>query len=158
QRLRALRSITVHPTRPARAARQLFCNGRRPQSKLPMAPQRHQPSQCDSASFSIASTPPRPDRHYDVVVSQRFSSVPSVVATLTFYTPKTLQWAGTGSVWDTSSLNWTVNGGASTTNYTETDNVRLDPLGAAQATISLGSSLTPGSIVVSNSTYTLTSG
>jgi autotransporter-associated beta strand protein len=111
-----------------------------------------------SASFSIASTAPGQDGNYDVVVSNSFSSVTSVVATLTFYTPKTLQWAGMGSVWDTSSLNWTVNGGASTTNYTETDNARLDPLGAAQPNISLGSSLTPSSIVVSNSTYTLTSG
>lgn len=111
-----------------------------------------------NATYSIASTIVGQDGNYDVVVTNSFSSVTSIVATLTFYAPKTLQWDGIGATWDTSSLNWTLNGGASTTNYTETDNVRFDPLGAAQSTVSLSSSFTPTSITVSNASYTLTSG
>ena len=111
-----------------------------------------------NATYSIALTTAGQDGNYDVVVTNSFSSVTGVVATLTFYAPKTDTWAGTGSAWDFSSLNWTVNGGSSTTNYAETDNVRFDPLGVAQSTVSLGGTVTPSSITVSNGSYTFTGG
>jgi hypothetical protein len=111
-----------------------------------------------NAAFSIAATAAGQDGNYDVIVANSFNSVTSVVATLTFYTPKTAEWDGNGSTWDTNSLYWTLNGGSTTTNYTETDNVRFGPLGAGSATVSLGGTFTPSSITVSNASYMLTSG
>lgn len=111
-----------------------------------------------NASYSIASTAPGQDGNYNVIVSNSFGSVTSIVATLTFYTPKNVQWDGANSAWDTSSANWTTNGGASKIAYTETDNVRFDALGAAQSTISLANTFSPGSITVSSAGYTFTSG
>lgn len=111
-----------------------------------------------NATYSIAATAPGLDGNYDVIVSNGFGSVTSVVASLTFYTPKTVEWDGNGGTWDTTSLFWTLNGGASTTNYTETDTVRFGPLGAAQSSVSLASTFSPSSVTVSNATYTLTSG
>jgi autotransporter-associated beta strand protein len=111
-----------------------------------------------NATYAITSTVGGQDGNYDVVITNSFSSVTSVVATLTFYAPKTDTWAGTGSAWDFSSLDWTVNGGISTTNYADTDNIRFDPLGAAQPTVSLGGTITPGFIIVSNASYTFNSG
>ena len=111
---------------------------------IPMASCRHQPPQrhqCDL--FTIAATASGQDGNYDVIVTNSYSSVTSIVATLTFYTPKTVEWDGNGSTWDASSLFWTLNGGASTTNYTETDNVRFGPLGSGQPVVSLGSTFTP---------------
>lgn len=115
-------------------------------------------SNATNASYSITSTVAGQDGNYDVVVANSFSSATSVVATLTFYAPKTDIWAGTGATWDTNSLNWTQNGGVSPTNYTETDNVRFDPLGLAQPTVTLGGVFTPSSLTVSNASYELTSG
>jgi autotransporter-associated beta strand protein len=111
-----------------------------------------------NATYSIAATALGQDGNYDVIVSNSFSSVTSIVATLTFYTPKIIEWDGNGATWDTASLFWTLNGGASTTNYTDTDNVRFDPLGSAQSTVSLAGTFTPTSITVSNATYMLSSG
>jgi len=111
-----------------------------------------------NATYSIAATALAQDGNYGVIVTNSYGSVTSVLATLTFYTPKLVQWDGNGSTWDTSSLFWTVNHGTSTTNYTETDNVMFDPLGAGQPTVSLAGAFTPSSITVSNATYTLTSG
>jgi hypothetical protein len=111
-----------------------------------------------NATCNIAATALGQDGDYDVIVSNSFSSVTSVVATLTFYTPKTVEWDGNGGTWDTSSLFWTVNNGVSTTNYTETDNVLFDPLGTANSTVTLSSTFTPSSITVSNASYTLTGG
>ena len=111
-----------------------------------------------NTTYSIASTASGQDGNYDVIVSNSFNSVTSVVATLTFYVPKTVEWDGNGSTWDTTSLFWTLNGGVSTTNYMETDNVRFGPLGSGQPVVSLGSTFTPSSITVSNALYLLTSG
>lgn len=111
-----------------------------------------------NAVYTIAAATIGQDGNYDVVVSNSFNSVTSVVATLTFYTPKTVEWDGNGTTWDTTSLFWTVNGGASATNYTETDNTLFDPLGAAQSTVTLAGTFTPSSVTVSNSAYTLTGG
>jgi autotransporter-associated beta strand protein len=111
-----------------------------------------------NATYAIASTVAGQDGNYDVVVTNSFSSITGAVAALTFYAPKTDTWAGTGSTWDFSSLNWTVNGGVSATNYADTDNVRFDPLGAAQSTVSLGGTVSPTSITVSNASYTFISG
>jgi autotransporter-associated beta strand protein len=111
-----------------------------------------------NATYTIAATAPGQDGNYDVIVSNSFSSVTSVVATLALYTPKTIEWEGNGSTWDTTSLFWTVNGGASTTNYHETDNVRFGPLGSAQPTVTLANTFSPTSVTVSNASYTLTGG
>lgn len=111
-----------------------------------------------NATYSIAATALGQDGNYDVIVSNSFNSVTSAVATLTFYTPKTVEWDGNGGTWDTNSLFWTVNGGVSATNYTETDNARFGPLGAGQPSVSLAGTFTPSSITVSNSPYMLTSG
>ncbi|HLX69687.1 MAG TPA: hypothetical protein VKV04_08685, partial [Verrucomicrobiae bacterium] len=111
-----------------------------------------------NATYTISNTAPGQDGNYDVIVSNDFSSVTSVVATLTFYTPKTVEWDGNGATWDTSSLFWTVNAGASTTNYTETDNALFDSLGVAQPTVTLAASLSPSSITVSGASYNLTGG
>lgn len=111
-----------------------------------------------NATYAIASTVSGQDGNYDVVVTNSFSSITSVVETLTFYAPKTDTWAGTGSAWDFSSLNWTINGNMSQTNYADTDNVRFDPLGVAQSSVSLAGTITPGSITVSNASYTFTGG
>jgi fibronectin-binding autotransporter adhesin len=96
--------------------------------------------------------------NYDVVITNSFSSVTSSVATLTFYTPRTLRWSGIGSDWDTTSQNWTANNGGSTTAYIETDIVRFDSLGIAQSSVNLTGSRTPSAIVVSNASYTLSGG
>ena len=111
-----------------------------------------------NATYSIASTVVGQDGNYSVVVTNNFSTVTSIVATLTFYSPKTDTWAGVGPAWDTSSLNWTVNGGVSTTNYADTDNVRFDPRGSAQPNVSLSGTFSPSSITVSNASYEFTSG
>jgi autotransporter-associated beta strand protein len=111
-----------------------------------------------NATYNLVSAQAGQDGNYDVIVSNSFSSVTSVVATLTFYSPKAVEWDGVGSTWDTSSLFWTMNGGASTTNYTETDNVRFGPLGSAQPYVSLAATVTPSSITVSNGSYTFAGG
>ncbi len=111
-----------------------------------------------NSTYAIAATVSGQDGNYDVIVSNSLSAVTSVVSTLTFYTPKIVEWDGNGTAWDTSSLFWTANGGVSTTNYTETDNVLFSPLGSAQPTVSLASTFTPSSITISNSNYTLTAG
>ncbi|HLP78369.1 MAG TPA: autotransporter-associated beta strand repeat-containing protein [Candidatus Paceibacterota bacterium] len=107
-----------------------------------------------NATYSIASAAAGHDGNYDVVLANSFSSMTSVVATLTFYAPKTDTWAGTGSTWDFASFNWTVNGGASTTNYADTDQVRFDPLGIAQPAVTVDGTFSPSSIVISNASYT----
>jgi autotransporter-associated beta strand protein len=111
-----------------------------------------------NATYTIASTAAGQDGDYEVVVSNGFSSMTSTVATLTFYAPKSLEWAGNNSVWDTTTAAWTTNNGASTLAYIETDNVRLGPLGSAQSTVTLSATHTPSAFVVSNGTYTLVSG
>lgn len=111
-----------------------------------------------NATYSIPAATTGQDGDYDVIVSNSFSSVTSVVATVTFYTPKTVTWAGTGSTWDTTELFWTTSGGVTATNYTQTDNVRFDPLGAGQSYVYLSDVVTPGSITVSNGYYTFSGG
>jgi fibronectin-binding autotransporter adhesin len=111
-----------------------------------------------NATYSITAAAPGQDGNYNVIVYNGFSSVTSVVATLTFYTPKTVEWDGNGSTWDTTSLFWTLNGGTTTTNYTDTDNVRFGPLGAGQPVVSLAGTFAPTSVTVSNAAYLLSSG
>jgi len=111
-----------------------------------------------NATYNIPAAGVGQDGNYSVIVSNSFSSATSVVSTLTFYTPKTVEWDGNGAAWDTSSLFWTVNGGVSATNYTDTDNALFSPLGSAQSTVTLAGTLSPGSITVSNAAYTLTGG
>ncbi|HEY1790474.1 MAG TPA: autotransporter-associated beta strand repeat-containing protein [Verrucomicrobiae bacterium] len=81
----------------------------------------------------------------------------SSIAGLTIRIPLNLEWAGTGSSWDTSGLNWTANGNVSQTEYTEADNATFDNLGAAQSTINLAQTVHPTSVTVNGSaSYTLT--
>lgn len=110
-----------------------------------------------NAAYSIAATAAGQDGNYDVVVANSFSSVTGVVATLTFYAPKNVEWRGNGSTWNTSSAFWTLSGGGAGT-YTETDNVRFGPAGSAQPTVTLSGTHTPNSIVISNASYTFVSG
>lgn len=110
-----------------------------------------------NATFTIVSTAPGQDGTYDVVVSNDYGAVTSQVATLAFYTPKRLRWAGTGPVWDTTTANWRTDGGTQTT-YTETDHVLFDPLGASHSYVTLADSFSPSSVTVSNATYTLAMG
>ncbi len=109
-----------------------------------------------NATYSIGATSSGQDGNYDVVVFNSFSSITSSVATLVFYAPKTLEWGGTGSTWDTTSTFWNLNGSAAA--YTETDNVRFGPLGAVQSYVTLNETFAPSSITVSNASYTFASG
>ncbi len=111
-----------------------------------------------NAIYSMNSTSLVQDGIYDVIITNGFNSVTSSVATLTFYSPKLVEWDGNGGTWDTSSLFWTTTHGATTTNYTETDHVLFDPLGAAQPAVTLAATFSPSSITVSNSSYTFTGG
>ncbi|HEX9047463.1 MAG TPA: hypothetical protein VF988_10590, partial [Verrucomicrobiae bacterium] len=111
-----------------------------------------------NATYTITMTVAGQDGNYDVIITNSYGAVTSAVATLTFYTPKAVEWSGNGSTWDTSSLFWTRDGGITTTNYTETDNVLFGPLGAVQSHVSLAGTFTPSSITVSNASYTLISG
>lgn len=107
-----------------------------------------------NATYAITATSAGQDGNYDVVITNSFSAVTSAVATLTFYSPKSLEWAGTGATWDTTSAFWT--GGA--TVYTETDNVLFGQPGSGQPYVTLDAVHTPGSITVSNGSYTLVGG
>ncbi len=96
--------------------------------------------------------------NYDCVIANGFSSVTSSVATLSLHVPRPLRWAGTGSVWDTATANWTTNNGGSFLAYIETDNVRFDPFGAAQPLVTLNAAHTPTSVTVSNASYAFSGG
>jgi autotransporter-associated beta strand protein len=112
-----------------------------------------------NAVYSLAATQTGQDGNYAVVVTNSFSAMTSAMASLTFYAPKTVEWVGgLSSTWDTTTFNWTVNGGTTTTNYADTDNARFDPLGESQSTVSLSDDVTPTSLTVSNASYLLTSG
>jgi autotransporter-associated beta strand protein len=78
----------------------------------------------------------------------------SQTATLTIRVPLNLTWAGTGSAWDVSSLNWTVDNNVSQTAYTEGDNAAFTTLGSAQSTVNLTQVLHPSSVTVSGGSYT----
>ncbi|MBC8094796.1 MAG: hypothetical protein H7Y43_03180, partial [Akkermansiaceae bacterium] len=109
-------------------------------------------------TYSIPATIAGQDGNYDVVITNSYSSITSGVAVLAFHTPRTLQWAGVGSTWDTTSANWTTNNGGSFLAYTETDHVLFGTFGLAQPTVVLSGVLTPSSVVVSNGSYSITSG
>lgn len=111
-----------------------------------------------NAAYSIGATIAGQDGDYDVVITNSLSAITSAVATLTFYSPKSVQWAGNNSTWDTSTSAWTTNNGGSTLAYTETDNILFGSLGIAQPTVTLSDTRTPSSITVSNSSYTLVGG
>ncbi|HTV43011.1 MAG TPA: autotransporter-associated beta strand repeat-containing protein [Candidatus Sulfotelmatobacter sp.] len=95
--------------------------------------------------------------NYFVVITNGISlPVTSSVASVTVRMPRNLEWAGTGSSWDTLSLNWTANGNVSQTAYTDADNVTFDALGAGQPTVSLAQALYPTVVAINGSTpYTL---
>ncbi len=110
-------------------------------------------------TYSIASTVAGDAGNYDVVITNNFgSSFTSSVAVLQFHTPSNLQWGGQTNVWDTISLAWTTNNGATYIPYIETDNVRFDQFGVAQNNVTFAGTRTPGAIVVSNAAYTLSGG
>jgi autotransporter-associated beta strand protein len=111
-----------------------------------------------NSTYSIAATVSGQDGAYDVVITNSFSSITSAVATLTFYSPKSLEWAGNNSVWDLATAAWTTNGGVNSTLYTETDSVLFGPLGSAQSFVTLDSAHAPSSITVSNGSYTFAGG
>ena len=83
-------------------------------------------------------------------------SAASSNAVLTVRVPLNLTWAGAGTNWDITSLNWTTNGNVSHAAYTEADSVTFDNLGSAQPTVNLTTTLHPSLVTVSGSTsYTL---
>jgi fibronectin-binding autotransporter adhesin len=111
-----------------------------------------------NAAYNIASEGSLGVTNYYVIITNGISTpVTSVVASITVRTPSNLEWAGTGSSWDTASLNWTANGNVSQTAYTEADDVTFDNLGLAQPTVNLAQALHPTIVTVSGSaSYTLT--
>lgn len=108
-----------------------------------------------SPTYSVAVSSSIHLGNYDCVLANGFSSVTSSVATLSLHVPRPLRWAGLGSVWDTATANWTTNNGGSFLSYTETDQVRFDPFGAAQPLVTLNAAHVPSSVTVSNASYTL---
>lgn len=110
-----------------------------------------------NASYAVPVTSVLGVTNYFVVITNSISSpVTSVVVSVTVRTPRNLEWAGTGSSWDTSSLNWTANGNVSQTAYIDADNATFDNLGAGQPTVSLAQALDPTLVAVSGSaSYTL---
>lgn len=112
-----------------------------------------------NATYSIAATIAGQDGAYDVVITNSFSSITSAVATLTFYSPKSLEWAGSvDGTWNTGTANWKTNAATASTIYTETDNVLFGPLGSAQPFVTLDAARSPSSLTVSNGSYTFTGG
>lgn len=112
-----------------------------------------------NATYAIAATTLGQDGNYDVVITNSFSSITSAVATLTFYSPKSLEWAGSvDGTWNTTAANWKTNPATASTIFTETDNVLFGTLGLAQPTITLSDVRTPSSITVSNGSYTFGGG
>lgn len=109
-------------------------------------------------TYAIATTVAGQDGLYTVVAKNAFSTNTSGVATLQFHAPLNLTWAGNNSVWDTVTSDWTTNNGTGTLAYVETDNVRFTPLGIANSTVTISSTVNPTSILVSNASYTLTGG
>lgn len=105
-----------------------------------------------NSTYAIAAVALGHAGNYDVVVTNISSAATSSVATLTVHVPRNLVWAGVGADWDALSPNWTADGGATSTTYTEADNVRFDSLGAAQPYVYLGQTLHPNSVVVDAST------
>lgn len=97
--------------------------------------------------------------NYFVVITNGISlPATSSVVSITVRTPRNLEWAGTGSSWDTSSLNWTLNGNVSQTAYIDADNVTFDALGAAQPTVSLAQPLYPTAVAINGSTSYILNG
>jgi autotransporter-associated beta strand protein len=83
-------------------------------------------------------------------------SAASSNATLTVHVPISLTWAGVGTDWDITSLNWTTNANISQARYTEADSVTFDSVGAAQPTVNLTAVLHPTAVAASGTTpYTL---
>ncbi|HUA64837.1 MAG TPA: autotransporter-associated beta strand repeat-containing protein [Alphaproteobacteria bacterium] len=110
-----------------------------------------------NSSYTTVATSTLGATNYFVVITNGISlPVTSSVASVTVRTPRNLEWAGTGSSWDTSSLNWTLNGNVSQTAYIDADNATFDNLGASQPTVSLAQALHPTLVTVNGSTsYTL---
>jgi autotransporter-associated beta strand protein len=111
-----------------------------------------------NTTLSITSGSTAGATNYFVVVTNGISApATSSVAILTIRLPLNLEWSGSGPAWDTTSLNWTTNGNATQTAYTEVDNVTFDNLGAAQPTVNVTQTLHPSSVIVSGTaSYLLT--
>ncbi|TAK92754.1 MAG: hypothetical protein EPO07_19110 [Verrucomicrobia bacterium] len=109
-----------------------------------------------AAIYSVAVSSAADLGNYDVVLTNSVSAVTSSVAVLSLHNPRPLTWGGVAGAWDTTSANWTTNAGVGYLAYIETDNVRFDPLGAAQPLVSLGAAHVPSSVTVSNGSYAFT--
>ena len=109
-----------------------------------------------NTSYATVATSVIGVTNYFVVITNSIGAVTSSVASVTVRVPQNLEWAGTGSSWNTSSANWTLNGNVSQTAYIDADDATFDNLGASQPTVSLASALNPTIVTVSGSTsYTL---
>jgi autotransporter-associated beta strand protein len=106
-----------------------------------------------NTTLSIAAGPAAGVSNYIAVASNGGISTPatSQVATLTIRLPNDLRWDPTTADWDTSTANWTADNGATTTTYTELDNVAFDILGIGQPSVNLTSDRTPNAVTVDTS-------
>lgn len=76
------------------------------------------------------------------------------------YTPKNLVWSGTGSIWDIATTSDWLNGVSSSV-FNNSDNVTFNSVGAANLSVTLSGTISPGSVTVnadSTTNYTLTGG
>ncbi len=105
-----------------------------------------------NASYAPVTSVLGTTNYFVVVANGLTPPATSSVVSVTVRVPRSLEWAGTGSSWDTSSLNWTLNGNESQTAYIDADNVTFDSLGAAQPTVSLAQALYPTMVTVNGST------
>lgn len=74
------------------------------------------------------------------------------------YVSKNLVWSGTGSAWDIATTSDWLNGVAASV-FNNSDNVTFNSVGVASPTVALAGTLSPGSVVVSNTApYTFNGG
>ena len=81
------------------------------------------------------------------------------MATLTFYSPKSLEWAGSvDGTWNTTAANWKTNPRPPARSSRETDNVLFGTLVSRNQRLHFPTPRTPSSITVSNGSYTFGGG
>ncbi|MGH8022845.1 MAG: hypothetical protein ACRED1_04650, partial [Limisphaerales bacterium] len=103
-----------------------------------------------NASYSTETSVLGTTNYFVVITNGISPAVTSAVVSITVRAPRSLEWAGVGSSWDTSSANWTL--GGSPTAYVDADDVTFDNTGAAQPAVSLTQALHPTTVTVSGST------
>ena len=110
------------------------------------------------SAYSLASAQFTDAGPYDVVLTNNYGAVTSMVATLTVRTPLNLTWLGLASAnWNTNDVDWVTDTSVNVA-YTPGDNVTFDINGIGVPSVNLTGPLTPSAVVVSSaSDYTLSS-